>query len=221
MDRVALEAKLRPERLTKGELNKLRNEEKVPAVVYGRGKETMSVILDARSLWKVLTTESGNNVIIELDVQNGAKGKQKKETVMLKDIDRDIMLREKIIHADFIRISLSEKLTVNVPLNFTGDPVGIKEGGILQTLKREVEINCLPTAIPESLDIDISTLKIGDSLLAMNLELPEGVELLAEPEEMLVQIVAPGQEEEETVDAEEGADKEDTAGETEETAVEE
>ncbi len=218
MERIALEARSRSGRNTKGELNRLRNENQVPAVIYGRGKETMSILLDGRLLRQALSSGAGSNAIVELGIQNGETGKKAiTETVMFKDVQRDILVSERLLHVDFIRISLTEKILANVPLQTVGDSPGVKEGGVIQVLKRDVEINCLPSSIPDSLEVDVSSLNIGDSLVAKDLILPEDIELLTDPEETLVLVLAPAQAEE--VDEE---TTEDATGEaTEESAQEE
>lgn len=192
MDRIALEAKLRPVGATKSELNNIRSSDRVPAVVYGRGKDTIHMILEGRPLRQALS--SGSNAIIELNIDG--KDGDATETVMFKDIQKDILLSDRILHVDFIRISLTEKRLVNVPLQVEGDAPGVKEGGVLQILLREIEIYCLPTAIPDVMEIDVSSLDIGESLMAKDIQLPEAVELKTDPEETVVVIAAPAEVEE-------------------------
>lgn len=223
MERIALEAKLRSGRNTKGELNRMRGENQVPAVVYGRGKEATSVILDGRLLRQALSSGAGSNAIVELGIKNGEKDKEVvTETVMFKDVQRDILVSERLLHVDFIRISLTEKILADVPLQITGESPGVKEGGVLQVLKRDVEVNCLPAAIPDLIEVDISSLEIGDSLMAKDLVLPEEIELQTDPEETLVQVLVPVQEEEvEEAEAEEEAADAAAGEEAEESAEEE
>ncbi len=193
MDRMLLEAEKR-DSLTRGELNQLRREGKIPAVIYGRGKDTQSLFVDGRLLRQVLAA-GGTNVLIDLKI-GGASGAQA-ETVMLKEIQRHLLQQDRLLHIDFIRISMEDEIEVDVPLNFTGDAAGIEEGGILQYLLREVSIKCLPGNIPELFEVDISSLNIGEGLSASALTLPEGITLLTDPDEALVQMLAPAAEEEE------------------------
>ncbi|HOB29632.1 MAG: 50S ribosomal protein L25 [Dethiobacteria bacterium] len=193
MDRMVLEAKIRPP-LTRGELNQLRREGKVPAVIYGRGKDTQSLLVDGRLLGKVLSM-GGTNVLIDLQIENGAGSNQ--ETVMLKEIQRHLWQPDYLLHVDFIRISMEDEIEVEVPLNFVGEAAGTAEGGITQILLREVSVKCLPVNIPEIFEVDLSSLEIGDSISAGSLTLPEGVTLLTGPEETLVQVLVPEEEEEE------------------------
>lgn len=193
MDRIVLEAEKRPP-LTKGELNRLRREGKVPAVIYGRGKDTQSLLVDGRLLRRVLAM-GGTNVLIDLQIGDGAEPQQ--ETVMIKEIQRHLWQQNRLLHVDFIRISMEDEIEVEVPLNFIGEAAGVEESGILQILLREVSVKCLPGNIPEPIEVDISKLQIGEGISAGTLTLPEGVTLLTGPEETLVQVLVPEEEEEE------------------------
>ncbi len=211
MERITLNAKKRSGKHTQGELNRMRKEDSVPAIVYGRGGESLPVIVDSRNMRQILATEAGLNAILELDINNGTAGA--KETVMIKDVQRDILIQERLLHIDFIRISLTEKILVNVPLNYTGDSPGVKDGGVLQIIRREAEVHCLPTAIPDMLDVDVSALEIGENLLVKDIPLPEGVEMKLDPEDPVVQVLSPSMPEEEAAgeEAPEG-DEEAAAG---------
>jgi large subunit ribosomal protein L25 len=216
MERLILEAQARPS-MSKGQRKQLRGEGKVPAVIYGRGEDTLPLIVDGRTLRQVLVT-GGGNVLVDLAVK--AKGKKtRQETVMFKDIQRDIIYQDRIIHVDFIRISMTDKIEVAVTLNFIGEPAGLDEGGVLSMVSREVTIKCLPGDIPEHFDIDISALNIGDSLAADALDIDEKFELITPPETVLVQVLAPMAEEEPEVE-EELEEGEEAAAEEEEAAAE-
>ena len=226
MERLVLEAQARPS-MSKGQRKQLRGEGKVPAVIYGRGEDTLPLVVDGRSLRQVLVT-GGGNVLVDLAVK--ARGKKtRQETVMFKDIQRDIIYQDRIVHVDFIRISMTDKIEVAVTLNFIGEPAGLDEGGVLSMVSREVTIKCLPGDIPEHFDVDISALNIGDSLAADALDIDEKFELITLPETVLVQVLAPMAEEVPVVEEglEEGeeaaaADEEATAETSEaETAEEE
>ncbi|NLA10982.1 MAG: 50S ribosomal protein L25 [Firmicutes bacterium] len=213
MERMILEAEIRSP-LTRGELNELRREGRVPAVLYGRGKETRSLMVDGRLLRRVLAA-GGTNVLIDLEI--GGDADSARETVMLKEIQRHLWQPDHLLHVDFIRISMEDEIEVEVPLNFVGEAVGTIEGGIIQILLREVSVRCLPVNIPELLEIDLSSLEIGDSVSVGSLTLPEGVTLLTEPEEPLAQVLAPEEEEEEEEEEEllEGEEDEEAAPEGE------
>lgn len=201
MARLTLEATPRFS-LSKGQLNSLRKADQVPAVIYGREKETMALLVDGRSLRQLLST-GGHNALVDLQIK--AEGKRlKSETVMFKDIQRDIFLADSILHVDLIRISLSAKLEVVVPLNFTGQPLGVQEGGLLQLLMREIVIKCLPTEIPEHISVDLSVLPIGGSITAGSLQLDPEIELLTATDALLALVQASAAVEEEQPAAEEG-----------------
>ncbi len=221
MERMEMEVQTRPQ-LTRGQLNQLRREDKVPAVLYGRGDDNFPVVVDGRTLRQVLTT-GGGNVLLDLKVKSRGK-KTRQETVMFRDIQRDILYQDRILHVDFIRISMTDKIEVPVHLNFTGEPAGVEEGGVLSLVTREVEVRCLPGDIPEQFDIDISDLEIGDSVTAESLVLEGDLELITPPDTILAQVQAPMAEEElePAVEEEEVAEGEEAAEEAaEEEASEE
>lgn len=193
MDRMELEAITRPS-MSKGELNHMRSEDMVPAVIYGRGEDNLPLTLDGRILRQVLST-GGSNVLLDLKVKSKGK-KTRQETVMFKDIQRDILYQDRILHVDFIRISMTDKIEVAVHLNFIGEPAGVSEGGVLSLVTRVVDVKCLPGDIPEQFDIDISELNIGDSITAESLILEGDIELITPPETTLAQVLAPMAEEE-------------------------
>ncbi|MDY6826273.1 MAG: 50S ribosomal protein L25 [Bacillota bacterium] len=222
MERMVLEAQARPP-LTKGERNKMRSEDKVLAVIYGRGDDSLPLVVDGRDLRQVLSS-GGSNVLVDLAVKSRGK-KTKQETVMFKDIQRDIIVQDRILHVDFIRISMTDKIEISVHLNFVGEPAGIADGGVLSLVTREVVVRCLPGDIPEQFDVDISELHIGDSITAETLVLEGEIELITPPETTLAQVLAPMAEEElEPAAKEELEAGEEAAGEEgaeEETSAEE
>lgn len=211
MDRMLMSAEVRPS-LSKGQLNRMRQEDKVPAVVYGRRKDTQALVVDGKQLRQVLAA-GGSNVLIELQIK-GKGDKIRQETVMFKDIERHLIQKDKVMHVDFIRISMTDQIEVAVQLTFTGEPEGVKQGGILQVILREVAVKCLPTDIPETIEVDLSNLNIGESITAGSLSLPPDVELITAPEELLAQVLAPEMEEEPAAEA--GEEKVETAGGAEE-----
>jgi large subunit ribosomal protein L25 len=217
MERMVLEAKARPS-MSKGQRKQMRSEDKVPAVIYGKGDDTLPLIVDGRTLRQVLTT-GGSNVLVDLAVK--ARGKKtRQETVMFKDIQRDVIYQDRIVHVDFIRISMTDKIEVSVHLNFIGEPAGINEGGVLSMVTREVLIKCLPGDIPEQFDVDISALTIGDSLMADSLVFDEKFELITTTDTVLAQVLAPIAEEELEVAEEEVEEEAEAAAEGEETTEE-
>ncbi|MGI6096968.1 MAG: 50S ribosomal protein L25/general stress protein Ctc [Dethiobacteria bacterium] len=208
METVELKA-VRREKSTKGALKKLRREGMIPGIVYGRSKEPISIAIDRSELKSVLGTAAGMNVLVELKI-NG-EGALQTETVMIKDIQHDILIRDNLLHIDLLRVSMTEKIEVSVPLILVGEPEGVKDGGVLQQLLREVNIRCLPADIPDQLDADVSSLQIGESLQISDLSVPEGIEMLEEADEVVVVVSAPEQEVVEEEAAEEAGEAAETA----------
>lgn len=168
---------------------KLRSKGLIPANVYRGGKEALSIQVSDDEFKKVLHTKAGENVIITLKI-SGAASNLKEKTVLIKEIQRE-PIKDGILHVDFNEISLTEALKVNVPLAPRGEPVGVKiDGGILEHVMRELQVECLPTAIPEKIEVEVSALKIGDAVFVKNIAVPEGVKVLNDPE-LIAMIVKP------------------------------
>jgi len=185
MDFVELKANLREE---KGkELNKkLRKAGLVPGVVYRKGEAAISLKMDSKSLSKVLHTEAGENVIIKLFVEGDKKKKER--IVVIKELQKD-PVNDILVHLDLNEISLTETLKVKVPLMAKGEAIGVKqEGGVLQHVMWEVEVECLPTNIPDKIDVDITNLKIGDTLSLKDVVFPEGVKILGDMESIVFNV---------------------------------
>ncbi|HAA37865.1 MAG TPA: 50S ribosomal protein L25/general stress protein Ctc [Firmicutes bacterium] len=193
---------------TKGQLKALRKSGAVPGIVYGKKTDPIPVTVDSKDITAILQSPSGVNTLVDLNVDGN------KETVMIKELTRDILLADRYLHVDFLRISLRDKLEVQVPITLVGEAVGVKDGGILQQQLREVTLKCLPTSIPESVELDISGLAIGESLTVADLTVPADSEFISEADEVIVSIIAPRVEEE----AEAAEEAEDTEAPAEETA---
>ncbi len=202
MERLQLTA-VKREKSTKGRRKELRKRGQIPAVVYGRDVDDTLLAVNWKELLQALSTSAGSNVLIDLIIKDN--GDDRKETVMVREIQKH-PIKEFYLHVDFIGISLLNKVQVNVPISFDGEPQGVQEGGVASIQLREVLIESLPTAIPEQLEVDISELNIGDSLNIGDLVVPEGVELMDDPEETIVTVVMPTKFEEpvdEDIDEEE------------------
>lgn len=192
MERVSLEAKRRDGTGT-SKVRKLRLQGLVPAVVYGRGREPVPVTVDGRSLRASLHTHAGVNVLIDLSIADGSRST---ETVMVREVQRG-MFRREIIHVDFHTIDLTETLEAHVRLVFTGQAKGVvDDGGVLEIHLREVVVECLPAQIPESIEIDISALGVGDSLHASDIKMPAEVTMVTSAEEAIATVVMPKEIEE-------------------------
>jgi len=172
----------------KGASRRLRRTGKVPAILYGAGKEPVSLTLDHNELLKQLDNEAFYSHILTVDMDGS------KEQAILKDMQRH-PAKPFILHMDLMRVSAGEKIRVNVPLHLTGTDVapGVKiGGGIVTHTVTEVEISCLPKNLPEYIEVDVSGLELGESLHLSDISLPKGVELvqLLQGEEHDVAIVA-------------------------------
>ncbi|MDP3804876.1 MAG: 50S ribosomal protein L25 [Candidatus Omnitrophota bacterium] len=160
----------------------------IPANVYKAGKGALSLQVSMEAFNEVLHTKAGENVIITLNISG--EGSPKDKTVLIKEIQRQ-PVRDTILHVDFNEISLTETLKVNVPLVSRGEAVGVKiDGGVLEHVIRELQIECLPTAIPEKIEADVSSLKIGDAIHVKDVKIPEGIKVLNDPE-LIAMIVKP------------------------------
>ncbi len=219
---VALEAAPRTD-TGKGVARKLRAGGRVPGVYYGRGEDSIALTVALKDLHSVLDSADGSNVIVDLKLQGGGAKDMK---ALIREIQRDPVAGV-ILHLDLQHISLTERITVEVPIVLIGVPTGVKDGGgILEHLLREVEVECLPTDIPAKLEIDVSNLAIGDSLHVSDLKV-ERAEILTEADRAIAAVVPPTILEE-VAPAEEGAAaepevigaKKDEEGEAEEGAKE-
>ncbi|HHW29141.1 MAG TPA: 50S ribosomal protein L25/general stress protein Ctc [Syntrophomonadaceae bacterium] len=210
METVKLSAQYR-ERSSKGAVRALRRNGETPAVLYGKGVGNMLIKVPTRELEYILNNHIIGSTLIDLDVD---KGDQKESyLVMCREIQRDPIRRE-LLHADFFQIELTQEIQTEIPVVLVGESQGVKKGGILQHMLREVTVSCLPTKLPEHIEIDISELDIGEQVTVGDLKVPEGVEVLSDPESVIALIVAPTLEEE-VAEGEEGEE-----GAAEEAAVE-
>ena len=167
------------------ESRRVRREGAVPAIVYGHGLEALPVAVDRRELYTVLHTEAGLNALINLQV-NGDE-----YLTVAREVQRH-PVRGDIIHLDFIRISLDEAIEAEVPVEFIGVPVGVREGkGIVETPAASVMVSALPANVPSHVTLDITNLKVGDSLRVSDLAVLEGVTYVSEPEHLLVMVTMP------------------------------
>jgi large subunit ribosomal protein L25 len=183
MEQVSLRAERR-EAAGTGPARRLRDEGGVPAVLYGRGLDSTPLSVSRRDLYAALHTEAGTNALINLEV-----GSDKYLTIA-RELQRH-PVRGEIIHLDFINISLDEEITAEVAIEYLGEPAGVAEGGIVETIKTSVMVSALPMSIPSGVQIDISALNVGDTLTAAELPAMEGVEYLEDEDSPLVTVVVP------------------------------
>jgi large subunit ribosomal protein L25 len=158
----------------KGASRRLRHQGMIPGIVYGTDKDAQSIMMDHNKVIHHIENEAFFSHILELSIDGKA------ESVVLKDMQRHPAKRT-VLHMDFMRVSAKEAIRMQVPLHFTGEDIapGIKTGGgIVSHLMTDVEISCLPADLPEYLEVDMSSLEIGDSLHLSDIPLPKGVEIV-------------------------------------------
>jgi large subunit ribosomal protein L25 len=163
---------------------RMRRDGRVLGVLYGGGEDPVGFDADARDLRLAL---AGSGAVLDLSIDG-----QKATPVVLKEAQRD-PVRGQTVHIDLLRVRLDEAITAIVPLELLGvdDSPGVKEGGVLEQITREVNVEALPTAIPESISHDVSEMQIGDTLLLDAIDVPEGVTLLDDPEETVIATLSP------------------------------
>ncbi len=190
MQRPVLTAEIR-EGVGKEKAKKLRAKGLIPAIFYGPRSQTIPLVIDSKELAKVLQTEAGENVLIDLDIRKGAQSDRK--VVMLKDIQID-SLQNITLHTDFFEVAMDEMVTVEVPVHLVGKPEGTKVGGILDQIRRVIQIQCFPGDIPKSIDIDVSPLKIGDSIHVQDIKV-EKAKIISDTNFTIATVVPPVVEE--------------------------
>jgi len=186
MEKIALTAQVR-EKAGKGVARGLRRNQIVPAVLYSHGK-SMPISMDNKDVTKILNSEGGEHALINLKVEGGKEGAEK--LALIKDYQLDPRNGE-LIHVDLMEVAMNEKVKIPVAVYLAGSSIGVKEGGILQHSLREVEIECLPTQIPEHLEINISALKVNESLHVRDIQVAEGVRILTDGDATVVTIQPP------------------------------
>jgi large subunit ribosomal protein L25 len=186
MKEIVINAKAR-DKLGKEHAKKLRRGGMIPAVVYGAETSPLPLEVEAKSFHALLRSGLGENVIVTLNIDDQKNGDKK---VLIREVQRDPVWGD-ILHVDFQQVSLTKKLTINVPVRLVGAPIGVQQdGGILQHVLRELELECLPTDIPEKIEVDVANLKIGDSIHVGDIKL-EKVEILSDPQGSIVSVVPP------------------------------
>lgn len=194
MGEFALGVELR-ESQGKGVARKLRAVGRIPGICYRRNAESISISLDPKRLDRLLRkASSGINTLIDLQVAGGGDfdGRQ----VLVKEIQRH-PISGVYLHADLYAVDLMQTIHVSIPVHFKGSAIGVTlGGGILDHATRELDVECLPNAIPEEFAVDVSALEIGDSIHVRDLVVPAGVEILNDPDVSIVSVVAPAISEE-------------------------
>lgn len=187
----------------KGVARSLRRAALIPAVIYGKGMEPCAISVDPKDLRKAISTEAGWNTLMTLKGDGAFDGKQ----VILKDLQVDAIRRD-ILHADFHAIDLKSEVHVMVPVQPVGKSKGEKEGGDLQIIRHELEIVCLPTAIPAAIEIDVTGLDIGGVVHVQDVVAPAGVTIPHDVNFTILTVTGRKAETEEVEGAEEAAAEE-------------
>jgi large subunit ribosomal protein L25 len=187
---------------------RLRREGRVPVIMYGAAVESVPLVVKKTDIFKIIRSESGENTIFKVSIDTGT------QNVMIKEIQAD-PVTEEILHTDFVQIAMDKAVQVSVPIVLQGEAIGVKaEGGFVDVITREVDVECLPSDIPESVVLDISELHLNQSLKVEDIVIPANVENLSDPNTVVVHIAAPVAEE--VVEEEE---EEELIGEEEEPEV--
>ncbi|MFA4993538.1 MAG: 50S ribosomal protein L25 [Candidatus Omnitrophota bacterium] len=192
MEEIFLEAELRE---TKGsaKARELRNSGYLPSVVYSHGKDALPIKFSKSALLKLVHQHHLESVIINLKIKDDKK--EKGRPCLVKEIQYD-PVSEAIIHLDFNEISLTEAIKVNVSIEVKGESIGVKqEGGSLEHILWEVEVECLPTNIPKNIEVDVSALKMGEAIHVKDIVFPAGVKPLNDPAAIVLHVAAPMKEE--------------------------
>ena len=180
MEEMNIKAAARTGEGVKGALSKIRAEKKVPAVVYGGHKEPASITVSLKDLEKII--KAGKNTIVTLDLPGG------KEQALVKEVQYHVV-SDLPIHADFQRVSLKDKMDVVVPVKLVGESADVKTyGAMVEHIMREIEVRALVSKIPHEIEVDMTPMTINTGIVAGDIKLPEGVELLTDPQAPVVHL---------------------------------
>jgi large subunit ribosomal protein L25 len=189
MEEIRIKAETRRDR-GKGPARRLRMQGTIPGVLYGRDVEPVALSISARD-WRTLEAGARSNAVIRMELSD--KDNVQERPVMIKSVQKG-PVDQRVLHIDFLQVSMERAVQVEVPVHLTGNPVGVVKGGVVEQHLRSVMIESLPGQIPERIDIDISNLDIGDSIHINEISLP-GVKLLDHPDVAVVGVTPPEAEE--------------------------
>ena len=176
---------------------RLRKDGMVPVILYGSNKANVPLTLEKEALFKILRSDTGENTVFEVSFNSETRN------AMIKDLQLN-PVSDEILHADLIQIAMDKVVRVSIPVVTVGDAVGVKtEGGFVDFITREIEVECLPKDIPEHIEINISHLHLRQSVKVGDVDAPEGVKLITDPDSIVVHIEIPTKEEEVEVKEEE------------------
>ncbi len=187
MEELNVTASLREGIGVKGALSKIRAEKNVPGVIYGSHKEPISITVSLKDVEKII--KAGKNTIVEVALPNG------KEQVLVKEIQYHVV-KDTPIHIDFQRVSLTDKMNVVVPVKLIGEAADVKNyGALVEHILREIEVKALVSAIPHEIEVDMTPMTINKGIVAGDIKLPKGVELVTDPQAPVAHLMIPKEEE--------------------------
>lgn len=216
MDQPLLAARVRKNK-GKGAARKLRRNNQVPAIFYGPKTEPVMLAVDYPELSRILQQSAGENILLDLQLQSDGGTENRK--VMLKELLMD-PIKGTCLHVDFYEISMDKEITVNVTIRLINTPEGVSQGGVLQHVRRELTVSCLPNNLVDFIDLDVASLEIGDSLHIRDIVLPEGISSIDEGHLTIAVVAAPTVKEEEVEEEEVEEEGEEGAAEEEKAAPE-
>jgi large subunit ribosomal protein L25 len=170
----------------KGDNRKLRQTGYVPGVIYGHGEKTRSVAVNAHELELLFSRVHVENTIIDLNVE----GEKKAIRTLVREVQKH-PARGDIVHVDFYQVHAGERVHIQIPINFVGTPVGVRNGGILQHTMDELDVEVSADNIPASIDVDVANLEIGDSVHVSDLKIPEGIKVLDNADRSVCSVTPP------------------------------
>jgi large subunit ribosomal protein L25 len=183
MSELAIDVQKRSETGTNAN-RRLRQAGKIPAVVYGGGKDTVPIVLDRKTLIDLMKSGENENAIFLLKLAESGQERH----AMIRDMQIDPLTRQ-VVHIDFQRIVMDKKVKVQVTVELKGTAYGVKtEGGMIDFVHREVTVECLPGDIPKHIDLDVTELRVGQHVEAKDLKLPDGVTLAEEPDRVIISL---------------------------------
>jgi large subunit ribosomal protein L25 len=168
----------------KGPARRLRATGRVPATLYGRGVQPTSIHVSAQDLLHLFHQGGGASVLVDLKLDGN------EYLTIVRELQRDL-IHNRFIHVDFLAVARDEKIVVNVELHEVGESSGVKSGGVVEHHLREVEVRCLPADVPERIEFDISRVRIGESVRVGDLAPADGIEILTDPDTMVLAVVEP------------------------------
>lgn len=184
----AIQATVREGKFNKNAARRVRVSGLIPAVVYGAGLDPVAVTVDPKAITRILHSESGHNTIFDLSVNASVAGAATNQKAMIVDWQNE-PIKGKLLHIDMKRIAMDVAMTVSVPVTLTGVPVGVKtQGGVLDQVLREVEVECLPSDIPSSLEVDVTGLELNSAIHISDLPHSGKLKFLGQEDAVVAQV---------------------------------